>query len=225
MRVELRIAQPPSPPEAAPKPISPAAAVSKPEPRVQAPRTLDVLCGWKVTLPVFLAGLAVLLWTAVWRMPRAEGLVVSAREQVAPANERHAPVSEAGLSALRTRSEEARTSLLRRREDIAPLVARLETTARQNQLWMEFSIKPPVAAPAGFTELAAHNVSIRLVDDFAQDGAAHRRFLAWLREAVSHGRQTEITSLRLRSNGTGVSEALVELQLFTAQSHEEPAAK
>jgi len=168
---------------------------------------------------------AVLAWSLVWRLPETNRLLtVSARELASPAS-LSKPVTEEELAELRQNLQQSSANFVLRREDIGPLVAQLETRARKFSLWMEFTLKPAVILQVGQKEFVRHPVSIQLVDDYGQDGAAHKRFYAWMREAVTIDKRAEITALRLRGNGAGLAEAHIELQLFSLNSHAEVASK
>ena len=228
MKVELlKTTRTPGSPRPADATVAPEAQPSAPVPQNEQSRRkfIDSATSWAVVLPALLIAVAVLAWSLVWRLPEKNRLItVSARElPSAPALSK--PVSDEDLAELRQRLQVASATFVQKREDIGPLIARLEGKARAMKLWMEFSLKPAVVQQVGQKEFLRHPVTIQLVDDNGQDGAAHKRFYAWLREAVTLDKRAEITALSLHGSGAGLAKAQVELHLFSLTSHEELAPK
>ena len=227
MRVELPKNPPPAGTPRSPgttTPESPASVDIAPR-ASRRQQILNAATRWLVVVPALLLAVTVLSWSLLWRLPEKNRLLTVSARELTPPVPLAKPVSDEELTELRQRFQQSAANFVLRREDIGPLVAQLETRARKFSLWMEFTLKPAVVLQVGQKEFVRHPVSIQLVDDYGQDGAAHKRFYAWMREAVTIDKRAEITALLLRGNGAGLAEAHVELQLFSLNSHAEVASK
>ena len=106
-----------------------------------------------------------------------------------------------------------------------PLLSRLEASARQLGWRVEASIQPAVSQPGGLKELTLHPVIIQLEDTAEPAAPAYARLIDWLRTASSLPRRVEVVSLQLRSAGSGLRKAQIELHLFSLNSSEEVSPK
>ena len=188
-------------------------------------RVVNLVASRAVALPVILFCCAILGWSLLIRLPQQKRLLaVSARELPVP-SPLGASFSESDLAALRDRVQESSSALLRKSEEIGPIISRLETSARSLGWRAEVTIKPAIPVPHGLKDLTMHPVWIGLSTEPGQPEPGHLRLFAWMREISSLEKRVEISTVKLQSSGKGLDEANVELRFFSLNPHEEAAAK
>ena len=187
-------------------------------------RLLRAVTQWRVAVPVLAVSAVVLGWEWIARAPFArKPLVVHARQ--APSSSTNPPVTAESIAALKAEQAQHLSSLVRQRKDIPPILAGLEQQARALGWDCDRSMKPPVAAPFGLTNLTLHPVTLHLAVADPQAGPAFVRLAAWLRAAASLPIRAEIVGVELRADHGGLNAADVKLQFFSANTHEEAPSK
>ncbi len=175
-----------------------------------------------VAFPVIILSLALLAWTAAAHIG-ARRLVVNARPRTTA--DTNAAVTAEAVAELEAKARLAAQQLIHDRTIIARTLSRLEQQARAAGFQAEISLKPGVTNAAGFKELTVHPASIALENDNDRDGRSFNRLLAWLREASHPGTKIEVAGLSLRSRGDRLTSAQVELNFWSIDEHDKPAAK
>ena len=188
-------------------------------------RFLAFAASWTVALPVLLFCAAAFYWSLVVRLPASQQLLkVHARHTqfAAPTNR---TVTKDELAALRKEADARSPSLIRHRKEIPALLGQLETKARELGWRCETSLKPAVPTPGGIGELTMHPVAIALHYEYVPPERAYPGFLAWLGTLSTLPRRAEVSAVRLRSLGHGLSGAQVELNFFSLNGNEENPPK
>src|SRR5262249_15738202 len=162
---------PPSAPEkpatltVLPSPVPPA--------RAEKSRTLDTLTSRLVVLPVVLLSGVLLVWSLGIRWPESKhALAVKARMLPTPEATPTKIHSQEEIGEMRQRVANLALVLIRKNDEFAPILARLEDKAHQLGWRAEITMKPGVAQPGGLKELSLRPVAIQLEDEAEQPAPA-----------------------------------------------------
>lgn len=203
-------------------PIKVGAAAPVPQQRFTlAQRLASTLTTPSVAAPLIILSLALLCWSAAAHM-NARNLVVNARPLVtADTNVVTAEI----VAEFERNARVAAQQLIRDRGMTARTLSRLEQQARAAGFQAEISLKPTILNAAGFKELTIHPATISLENENDRDGASFNRLVAWLRESSHLGAKIEVAGLTLRSKNDRLAGAQVELNFWSIEEHDKPAAK
>ena len=153
----------------------------------------------------------------------ARTLVVKARPRTTPNT--NVAVTVEAVAELESQARAAAEQLIHERGTITRAVSRLEQQAHALGFQVDASLKPAITNAAGFKELRIYPAVITLEPENDRDPSAFGRMLAWLRESSQIGAKVEIAALILRSKGERLGSAQVELNFWTIDQHDQPAAK
>ena len=207
-----------------PMKVGAAAVVTRPRPRKfpVGPRLAASVARPVIALPLIIVSVALLFWSGATYMT-ARTLVVKARPRTTP-NTNVAVIVEA-VAELESQARAAAEQLIHERGTITRAVSRLEQQAHALGFQVDASLKPAITNAAGFKELRIYPAVITLEPENDRDPSAFGRMLAWLRESSQIGAKVEIAALILRSKGERLGSAQVELNFWTIDQHDQPAAK
>ena len=231
MRIELPD-NTPSPPAATPlaavpPPAASLAALTRRAP-TRAERIVNTTTQWRIAAPVLGLCAALLTWSLVIRQPEGARLQkVSARARaIAPDPVTNNAALTAGqVAALRQEVKGLSSVLVNHRKVIPPLLAQLETRARELGWRSERSMKAAQPSPSGQTNLTLHPVVLRLSPAAGQASASYPRLLEWLNSVSTLEKRAEIVSVHVQADGAGISSAEIKIHFFSTPAHEEIAAK
>ena len=218
----LEPATPPAPNQSATLPLSRRA----PTP---AERIINALTQWRSAAPVLGLCAALLTWSLVIRQPEGARLLkVSARAKALaadPVATNVAALTAEQVATLRQEIKSLSAVLVNHRKEIPPLLAQLETRARELGWRSERSMKAAQPSPSGQTNLTLHPVVLRLSPAAGQAGASYLRLLEWLNSVTALEKRAEVVSVHVQADGAGISSAEIKLHFFSTPAHEEIAAK
>ena len=136
-----------------------------------------------------------------------------------------AATTPAEVAALRTEALHVSQTLVSQRKEILPLLTHLEAAARQSGWRCERTMKPAQPAPSGLTNLTLHPVVFRLMPATEQPSGYYPRLLEWLNSIGTLEKRAEVVSIHIQATGAGITSAEIKLHFFSANAHEETAAK
>ncbi len=222
MRVDLPNSPQPVAPATTPLPLARRAPT-----RVE--QILATCTRWRIAGPVLGLAIALLTWSLVIRLPEGARLLkVSARAKALaadPAVISSARESADQIAALRQEIKSVSSLLVKHRKEIPPLLARLETRARDLGWSSERSMKAAQPSPSGQTNLTLHPVVLRLSPASEQTAGYYPRLLEWINAVATLDKRAEIVSVHILADGTGIASAEIKLHFFSPTAHEEIAAK
>jgi len=197
-------------------------------PTTRSERIVNTMTQWRVAGPLLGISVALLAWSLIIRQPESARLLkVSARAKALsddPATNNAALTAE-HVAALRQEAKNLSTALTNHRKEVLPLLAPLEARARELGWYAERSMKAAQPSPSGQTNLTLHPVFLRLTPAAGHRSLSYLRLLEWLNTITTFEKRTEVVSVHLQADGSGLSSAEIKLHFFSTPAHEETAAK
>lgn len=197
-------------------------------------RAARKVTSWRSTATVLTICVTMLGWALLIREPHGRKALMVMARSTPPARSTNAVVTAESLVALKAEQLSRQEALVRDRKEIPPLLAQLESKARQLDWHCERSLRPAIVAPHGISNLTLHPVSLQLTAVAGRQlppalqqppVPAFHRLNAWLDSVASLPRRAEIVNLELRADGAGLSSAEVKLHFYSANDHAEAAKK
>lgn len=175
--------------------------------------------------PIVVACASLLTWSLAVRLPPTLKPLPLFARGVHAVFAKPAEVIDTPIEDLRAEADLGSKTLIGGRDEFIALLGTLETEAQRLGWKIDWTVRPPIDNPVGFSELTVFPAVAQLEAPGRKTSALYPALIEWLRSIQNLGKRIDVVGLAVDCDDAGVTVVRADVQFTSRAAHEKSSPK